>query len=131
MISSLIEKLLVKNLKGLVKRGSLIVITASGRGFHFGDASEPLVQLRFADNWGPLKLLMDPDLQLGELFMDERILVERGSVYDLLELLLRDAANTQPGFPLRKFLNSIRMNLRRLSQRNLPARAQRNVAHHY
>lgn len=128
---SLIEKLLVRNLKYLIKQGSITLVMASGKRFHIGDAISSRLQLRFADNLVPLKLLMDPELQLGELFMNKQLLVEQGSIYDLLELLLRHTPNSQAEFPLQKILAQIRMSLRRFSQRNLPQRAQRNVAYHY
>ena len=40
--------------------------------------------------------MLNPPLVLGELFMDGRLIVTRGSVYDLLELVSRNLAAVPP-----------------------------------
>lgn len=130
MIASLVERSLSNAFNQLVKRGSLSVVMPNGNRLEFGDSTAPFAKIRFSDNRAVLALLIDPDLQLGELFMSERLVVEQGTIYDVLELFLRDANEIEPGFILQT-LDSIRMGLRHFLQRNLPSRAQRNVAHHY
>ena len=130
MIHHLTEHQLQSSFKQLVRRGSLSVITASGRRCDFGDGGTPRVQLRFTDARALLALLLDPDLQFGELFMDGRLVVEQGSIYDALELLLRDAKAVKPNLAVRIY-DAIRMRLRHVLQRNLPGRSRANVAHHY
>jgi cyclopropane-fatty-acyl-phospholipid synthase len=74
--------------------------------------------------------MLDPELRLGEAYMDGTLLIEQGTIADLLRLVL---GQTPDGMPpdwarpqwLLRYLN------RRLQQFNLPARARRNVAHHY
>jgi cyclopropane-fatty-acyl-phospholipid synthase len=70
-----------------VKRGSLELVTAAGKRLTVGDGGEPTVTVRFADRAAELALLWDPEMEMGELFMDGRLIVEQGSIYDLLELL--------------------------------------------
>jgi len=130
MLQNFTERLLARALAPLVRRGSLTLALPSGRRLEFGDGGLPKVAIRFTDAAAVRALLRDPDLQLGELFMDERLRLEQGSVYELLELLLRDAKQLRPGLAVR-LLDRVRMGLRGFLQRNLPARARANVAHHY
>lgn len=124
------ERLLRRGLAPLVRRGSLTVRLPGERTLVFGDQGLPRVRIRFTDRRAVWALLRDPDLQLGELFMNERLRVEEGTVYELLELLLRDAKDVPVG-PLVRLLDRWRMALRPLLQRNRPARSRANVAHHY
>ncbi len=130
MIGRLAERLLRRGLTLLVRRGDLRIVLPDGRELGFGDGTPPCATLRFTDDRALLAWLLDPDLQFGELFMSCRLQVERGTVYDALDLLLRDARGVQPHAVVR-LLDAWRMRLRGVLQRNLPVRARRNVAHHY
>lgn len=114
----------------IVQRGSLEVETSSGARFRVGDGTGQPVAVRFADKAAERRLMLNPALALGELFMDGRLVVTRGNVYDLLELVARNVnVLTPPG--LGKVRDQLRFALRRLHQRNTARRAKRNVAHHY
>ncbi|WP_219218335.1 class I SAM-dependent methyltransferase [Variovorax boronicumulans] len=114
----------------LVRRGHLSVRLPDGQTLAFGDGGQPRAGIRFTDRRAVWALLRDPDLQFGELFMQGRLQVEEGTVYDVLELFLRDAKDVQPG-PFVRLLDRWRMALRPLLQRNRPSRSRANVAHHY
>ncbi|OVZ55371.1 SAM-dependent methyltransferase [Pigmentiphaga sp. NML080357] len=130
MLQPYAERLLSGTLNELVKRGTLEVSMPNGKRLVFGDGTAPRAAIRFADTSAAFALLLDPDLRLGELFMDERLVVEEGRIYDVLELLLRDAKAVQPG-PAVRMLDALRMSVRRFLQNNRPGRARANVAHHY
>lgn len=130
MLRTCTERLLVNTLKDLVRHGTLDVTLPSGRQQIFGDGAPPRAAIRFTDDSAVRALLMDPDLRLGELFMDGRLAVDEGSIYDVLELLLRDADAVQPGAAVR-LLDAVRMSIRRFLQNNRPGRSRANVAHHY
>ncbi|MGE8441915.1 MAG: SAM-dependent methyltransferase, partial [Comamonas testosteroni] len=130
MLDRLTEKLLQKAFAPLVKTGRLEVITPSGKALIFGDGGQPQARLRFADRRAILALLRDPDLNFGELFMQQRLLVEQGTVYDVLELVLRGARHVPVSATVR-MLDAWRMKLRPLLQNNLRGRSRANVAHHY
>lgn len=115
---------------GLVSRGSLTVFTANGGRLTFGDGTEPSVAVRFVDRGAQWAFLLDPDLRLGELFMEGRFVVERGSLYDFFELLLREHAG-EPDSPWIGMLDRVRFLLRRMVSRIGRAAARDNVAHHY
>lgn len=130
LLDTLVEKLLHRALEPLVWRGTLTVVLPDEKKLTFGDDGLPRAQIRFTDRRAPLSLLLDPDLQLGELFVQGRLQVERGTIYDVLELLLRDAHDLKPRWFIR-VLDQWRMCLRPLLERNRHRRARANVAHHY
>ncbi|MDH1332618.1 cyclopropane-fatty-acyl-phospholipid synthase family protein [Comamonas thiooxydans] len=130
MLDRLTEKLLQQAFAPLVTTGRLEVITPSGKALIFGDGGQPQARLRFADRRAVIALLRDPDLNFGELFMQRRLLVEQGTVYDVLELVLRGARHVPVSATVR-VLDAWRMKLRPLLQNNLRGKSRANVAHHY
>jgi len=117
-------------LRRVVVSGTLKVTDAKGQVYRFGDGSGAEVAIRFADGAAELAVAWDPELALGETYMQGRLIVEQGSIYDLLELLMRNTAAQTPPAWLRWFDASRRLG-RRLQQFNPRGRARRNVAHHY
>ncbi|MEF8687320.1 UNVERIFIED_CONTAM: cyclopropane-fatty-acyl-phospholipid synthase family protein [Comamonas sp. A-3] len=130
MLDRLTEKLLQQVFAPLVKTGRLEVTTPSGKALIFGDGGQPQARLRFADRRAVIALLRDPDLNFGELFMQQRLLVEQGTVYDVLELVLHGARHVPVSATVR-LLDAWRMKLRPLLQNNLRGKSRANVAHHY
>ena len=122
------EKLLVAVFSRCVARGALTVATARGRKLMFGDGSGDEVRIRFTDARAERALTLNPELYAGELFVDGRLVVERGTIFDFLALVLRDPA---PLSPAMRLVKRVRMMKRRFVSRNNPWRARRNVAHHY
>lgn len=114
----------------LVRKGTLEVETNSGSRFTVGDGSGERIAVRLADSAAVRQLVFRPELALGELYMDGRLVVTQGSVYDLIVLLAGNLwARSTSGIALA--YNKVRMALRPLHQRNTAQRAKRNVAHHY
>lgn len=126
----MLNRLLRKAFSHLVTRGSLAVTDPQGQRFVFGDGSGPPVAVRFADRGAQLAFLIDPSLRLGELFMEGRFLVEQGTIYDFLELVLRESSG-EPDSLLSKAVDHVRFRLRRLTSLIGRDAAQANVAHHY
>jgi cyclopropane-fatty-acyl-phospholipid synthase len=124
------EKVLTALLSRLVSRGSLTVITSTGNELAFGDGTGDEVRVRFADPGAERAVLMNPELRLGELFMDGRLIMERGTIYDFLAVVLNDSSSVPKPLALR-LLNAVRFMKRRSISDNKPWRSRRNVAHHY
>ena len=124
------DKLVEKLVSRLVRKGSLEVHTSSGQVIRAGDGSGQLVAVRFGSIAAEMRLLADPELALGELYMAGELTMLRGNIYELLELGLR---NLDPGGQASwlKALQSVRIGLRRFAQNNVGNRSVRNVAHHY
>jgi len=126
----MIARMLERALAPVVKTGQLTFRFADGKSFTLGDGTgEPCV-VRFTDGRAPWALMLDPDLRTGELFMDGRLVVEQGTVYDFLHLVLRHGADAPPGSSA-DLLDSLRDGFRRLTQRNDAQSSRRNVRHHY
>jgi cyclopropane-fatty-acyl-phospholipid synthase len=116
-------------LKRFIRQGSFTVTTASGKKYTFGDGSGPPVAVRFTNAKAQRDVLLDPELRLGEAYMDGTFVVEQGSIADMLAILLRQEHIAAPTWALPTRL--VRYLFRRLQQFNPPSRARRNVAHHY
>lgn len=117
-------------LSRLVKEPRIDVVFADGSLQSVGQGSVPAVRMRIADRSTELSLALNPELALGEAVMDGRVVVEQGSLYDLLDLLIAGMHKARAdGWG--KTLEGVRTTLRRFRQRNTPALAKRNVAHHY
>jgi cyclopropane-fatty-acyl-phospholipid synthase len=117
-------------LKRAIRRGTLEVERSSGARFAVGDGTGRSLAVRFTDKAAERQLMLNPPLVLGELFMDGRMIVTRGSAYDLLELVTRNLAAV-PAAGLERARERLRIALRPLHQHNNARRAKRNVAHHY
>jgi cyclopropane-fatty-acyl-phospholipid synthase len=114
----------------VVTRGTLDVATTTGPAFSVGDGSGEPVAVHFLDRAGERRLLLDPALALGELYMEGRLVITRGSIYDLLTLIASNLSwEVPPG--LARARERVRRTLRPIHQRNTKRRAERNVAHHY
>ncbi|ESR23620.1 SAM-dependent methyltransferase [Lutibaculum baratangense] len=124
------NRILRAALSRLVESGDLTIIDARGRRDRFGDGTGEPVAARITDRATEYKLFANPELAFGEAYMDGRIVMEHGSVYDLIDILMRqDRARVMPALiAVRRGLRFLR---RRLDQLNVGLRARRNVAHHY
>jgi len=116
-------------LRRFIRHGSLTVTTASGATLTFGDSSGPPVAVRFTNAKAQRGVLFNPELRLGEAYMDGTFVVEQGSIADLLAILLRQDHIAPPRWAL--LLRFARYWFRRLQQFNPRSRSRRNVAHHY
>ncbi|HYH21192.1 MAG TPA: cyclopropane-fatty-acyl-phospholipid synthase family protein [Azospirillum sp.] len=119
--------LLARFLEPAIVTGALAIIDGSGNTHRFG-RGEPRVTLHFHDKAVQRELLLKPRIAFGEAYMDGRISVEGGSIYDALVALCQDADVVGPFGHLRDAFGKA---VRAVQQRNPMHRAQRNVAHHY
>jgi cyclopropane-fatty-acyl-phospholipid synthase len=127
-VEATVERMLVAFLRRYIRRGCVMVTTAAGKSYSFGDGSGPPVAIRFTTASAQRAVLLDPELKLGEAYMDGTLVVERGSIADVLSVLLRQRWVTPRwAWPPR----AARYLFRRLQQFNPRTRARRNVAHHY
>jgi cyclopropane-fatty-acyl-phospholipid synthase len=125
-----LERLLVAFLRRYIRRGSLKVTTAAGNVYTFGDGQGLSAAVRFTTASAQRAVLFDPELKLGEAYMDGTLVVERGSIVDVLAIAFRqDSSSAPPQWTWPPRL--ARYLFRRLQQFNPRFRARRNVAHHY
>jgi cyclopropane-fatty-acyl-phospholipid synthase len=123
-------RLLELLLKRFVRRGRLTVTTARGSVFTVGQGGGRTVGVRFTSRAAELAVLLDPELRLGEAYMDGTLRVEQGTIADLLSIVLGQTLDGMPPDWARTQW-ALRYIYRRLQQFNPRTRSRRNVAHHY
>jgi cyclopropane-fatty-acyl-phospholipid synthase len=121
------DRLLRWALQTFVRRGRFQLTTARGATFTAGDGTGELVAVRFTTAQAERRVLLDPELRLGEAYMNGTFVVEQGTIVDALVVLLGQA--NPPRWARPQWL--LRYLYRRLQQFNRRRRAHRNVAHHY
>jgi cyclopropane-fatty-acyl-phospholipid synthase len=125
-----VDWLLRVALQNLIRAGNLRVTTSRGSTLSFGDGTGNPVAIRFVTAAAERGVLLDPEVKVGEAYMDGTLVVEQGSIADVLEVVLAQCVHGAPPIWARlQWL--IRYLYRRLKQFNPPPRARRNVAHHY
>jgi cyclopropane-fatty-acyl-phospholipid synthase len=122
------DRLLRKFLSQFIRRGSMKVTTAGGMKFSVGDGSGEPVEVRFVTADAQRRVLINPELGLGEAYMDGEFVVERGTIADALAILL-DQPDLLPHWA--KPWWHLRYLTRHLKQFNPRTRSRSNVAHHY
>lgn len=113
----------------MVKVGDLTVRLPGGRDYPAGDGSGPPVVIRLT-RAGLRRLVANPSLALGEVYMDEDLVFEQGTISDLLDIVGKSGARGPKGRGswAKRTRKAIR---RRLQQANDRVASRRNVAHHY
>src|SRR4051812_2460335 len=124
LIGKLIGKLLTK--------GNITLITPGKEPRTYGPGGGRHMTVRFTDRKVAFDILKNPRLGMGEAYMDGRVVIEDGSILDLLELIVGSNRWEEMGEG-RKALSrgSAGGALKRLLTPNNLKRARKNVAHHY
>lgn len=122
--------LLEAALTRLIKIGTLTVRFPDGSSRTFGTGSEPRASIVLRTNRAKRRLLLNPALALGELYMDGEVEPGPRGLFQTLDFL---ALNSMEGgsHPLDKFMEKVRWFRRNLDQLNFAGRSKKNVAHHY
>jgi cyclopropane-fatty-acyl-phospholipid synthase len=122
------DRLLRYFLNQFIRRGAMTFTTASGAKFSCGDGTGEPVAVRFLTTDAERRVLLNPELGLGEVFMDGTFVVENGSIADVLAILL-DQPEMLPRWAMLQWW--LRYLVRHVHQFNPRGRARNNVAHHY
>ena len=122
------DRLLRYFLGQFIRRGSMTFTAASGTKFTCGDGTGPPVSVRFLSPRTERRILLNPELALGEAYMDGTFVVENGSIADALAILL-DQPEMVPRWGRLQWW--MRYLARHARQFNWRGRARNNVAHHY
>ena len=67
-------------------KGKLVITNYKGKIFHFGDGSD-FVKIRLTNKSIENKLFRNPSLYLGEGYMNKEIIIEEGTLDDLLKII--------------------------------------------
>jgi cyclopropane-fatty-acyl-phospholipid synthase len=124
---SLIGRLIGK----LLKRGSITIVTPDGERATYGPGGGKALTIRVTDRKVLFDLVRNPRLGVGEAYMDQRLTIEDETILDLLELVT-GSNRWEDGGKGRKLYGKSKLSaLKAAWRRNKPAKARRNVAHHY
>ena len=111
----------------LIRDGNLAVTLPGGRRLALGDGAGPPITVRLTDRLTLARIAARPYLGIGEAYMDGRLVMEQGSIRDLLALGAKHAGAApwgRPG-PVKRMWDTLR------AEANSRTAARRNVAHHY
>ncbi|MEI6573851.1 MAG: class I SAM-dependent methyltransferase, partial [Alphaproteobacteria bacterium] len=114
-----------------IREGKLRVIDPWGRSATYGDGTGPNIAIRIHDLKTVIKILFDPQMAVGEAYMDGKLTVEAGTIYDVIDVALRNLGMAPLKYPLSGLTEGLRTAFRRLVQFNPAGRSRSNVAHHY
>jgi cyclopropane-fatty-acyl-phospholipid synthase len=122
-------RLLRSVLRRVLHRGTLTIRSPDGRVYEFGNGN-PAITIGVTD-WATIRrLLLNPDLALGEAYMDGTLVVENGDIYELLDLCLRNLG-WHGGHWTQRLRAMGRRLARPLVQNNTISVASANAARHY
>jgi cyclopropane-fatty-acyl-phospholipid synthase len=122
------DRLLRYFLQQFIRRGTMTFTAASGAKFTCGDGTGQHVSVRFLTTEAERRVLLNPELALGEVFMEGTFLVENASIADALAVLM-DQPQALPRWAKPQWW--LRYLARHISQFNPRGRARNNVTHHY
>ncbi len=118
-------------LRRLIRDGHFVVSIGGGPEMTFGNGTGPKVIVRIKDQVTVLRLMLDPELTLGESYMDGALSIEGDDVQGLLAIIVRNGAATRALTVPAHVLAALRHIRRRLDQANAETKSRHNVAHHY
>jgi cyclopropane-fatty-acyl-phospholipid synthase len=118
------------NLFSKIIRIGTLVVKGSGGEQRYGGGGGRSVTIRFTDEAAERELVADPQLKLGELYMDGRLLIEEGDIYEFLALVKDNTL--KEGLTFGILLRSLaRIAITQFRSRVPINHNRRNVAHHY
>ncbi|TQE98921.1 MAG: class I SAM-dependent methyltransferase [Spiribacter salinus] len=123
--------LLCNMMRRVIRRGHITLIDARGRRHEIeGQIPGAHVTVRLHDSSRHWSLLFNPQLTLGEAYMDGTLTVEDGDVAGLLAIVMQNTENLDQHWAF-TVSGRWRYLTRRFAQANNLLRSRNNVAHHY
>lgn len=114
----------------VITTGTLHVRDAAGHVLTFGNGRAPAVAIALKDHRLEWQMACDPELAAGEGYMQGRLVMESGEIYDFIDLAMRNLAV----HPLPRWAQAfakLRGLRRSRDERNPPERASYNAKQHY
>jgi cyclopropane-fatty-acyl-phospholipid synthase len=121
-------------ISAFLKNGSMIIIDHRGKHHFCGpQGDDPVVIIRLTNANIARRLLLSPQLAAGEGFMRGEIVLEKGTLRDLLNLVFsnQQVANEITAATWVPFITVLRSLVAPFHQINSQLSARKNVAHHY
>ncbi len=122
--------LLSRLLTRVVKVGTLTVIDVDGKSHVFAGGPGPQVTMALHDKALYRALFLNPELAIGEAYMEGTLTLEDGTLADLFELMAKNEESARSSL-----IYSLRLQGEKLTRRwlqyNPLGLSKKNVAHHY
>ncbi len=122
--------LLSRFLERTVRAGTLEVIDAGGARHVYTGGPGPEVTIRLHDRALHLRLCFNPQLYVGEAYMDGTLTIEKGTLSSLIDIMARNQRFAE-AFPLYAAIERLCWLMRGWQQYNPVGRARTHAAHHY
>ena len=118
-------------LRKLIKDDGFEFLDANNKSYIIGKPKkEKPIKLKILDKSLHWKLLINPDLYLGEGYMNGSIVIENGSLTEFLDIALKNVGR-DPTNGITNILARFRRVYRYITNFNLIGKSKENVAHHY
>ena len=122
---------LANYLNKLIKEDGFILLDANLNNYVIGNPKKQNpIKLKLLDKSLHYKLLLYPDLFLGEAYSNGTAVIENGTLTEFLDIALKNVGRNETS-TLSEFLNKLRGTYRFLTNFNLVKKSKLNVAHHY
>ena len=122
---------LANYLNKLIKEDGFILLDANSNNYVIGNPKKQNpIKLKLLDKSLHYKLLLYPDLFLGEAYSNGTAVIENGTLTEFLDIALKNVGRNETS-TLSEFLNKLRGTYRFLTNFNLVKKSKLNVAHHY
>ncbi len=117
-------------LKKLNFEGTLEIIDHKNNKHRFGN-SDPLVTIQLKNKSIERKLFLNPSLHIGEAYMNEDLVVKKGTIEDFVNLITKsydDFISNNNFYKFYEYLSSVFMPFQQINQL---VNSRKNVSHHY
>jgi len=118
-------------LKNLFKEDGFILVDANSIEHVIGKPKKEIpIRIRLLDKSLHYKLLLLPDLYFGEAYTDGSLVIENGSITEVLDIALKNIGRNEIN-TYSKIIKKIKGTYRYITNFNLISKSKKNVAHHY
>ncbi len=117
-------------LNSVIREGTLTFTDAAGGVHKHGAAPGPAVGFRLNDPAMYARMLLNPELSVGEAYMDGSFEIVEGDLRGFLDIFHRNSSRLR-SLPARRALGDFARRVRQFQQSNPVTRARDNVAPHY
>ncbi|MBU2089290.1 MAG: cyclopropane-fatty-acyl-phospholipid synthase family protein [Alphaproteobacteria bacterium] len=114
----------------LIKVGDLTIIDAQGQSYRFQATESPKVTIRITDPGLHWKVFRNPQIAVGEAYMDGKLVIEEGTLEGFIEIGV-SSLRVSHHDPILEILTRLRSLLAFFSDFNPIKFSKRQVAHHY
>ena len=122
---------LANYLNKLIKEDGFILLDANSNNYVIGNPKKKNpIKLRILDRSLHYKLLLYPDLFLGEAYSDGSAVIENGTLTEFLDIALKSVGRNDINIQS-KLINKLRGTYRFFTNFNFIKKSKLNVAHHY